>query len=178
MLLFRKSDILFFKVLNTNIPIFFFWKKSFLFVVRSLRYSGYLTNTSCGCQVSFFQLIWTTNKKVLFLKKIFGMLVFETLKNQKSDFLNSNTCFCSRLYSMLNILFAKPRRPRLLKDYPSLLSNWIWTTDKTPLNYKHFVMTFYWIQWVLKFYDSIGLWIFIFIFCIWHMNFFIDDAYF
>jgi hypothetical protein len=27
------------------------------------------------------------------------MLVFETLKNKKSDFLNSNTCFCSRLYS-------------------------------------------------------------------------------
>jgi hypothetical protein len=25
-------------------------------------------------------------------KKIFGMLVFETLKNQNSDFLNSNTC--------------------------------------------------------------------------------------
>ena len=33
-----------------------------------------------------------TNKKVLFLKKI-GMLVFETLKNKKSDFLNSNTCY-------------------------------------------------------------------------------------
>ena len=39
-----------------------------------------------------------TNKKVLFLKKICGMLVFETLKNKKSDFLNSNTCFCSQLY--------------------------------------------------------------------------------
>ena len=25
------------------------------------------------------------------------MLVFETLKNKKSDFLNSNTCFCLRL---------------------------------------------------------------------------------
>ena len=31
-----------------------------------------------------------TNKKVLFLKKIFGMLVFMTLKNEKSDFLNSD----------------------------------------------------------------------------------------
>ena len=29
------------------------------------------------------------------------MLVFETLKNKKSDFLNSNTCFCSRLYGNL-----------------------------------------------------------------------------
>ena len=27
-----------------------------------------------------------------------GMLVFETLKNKISYFLNSNTCFCSRLY--------------------------------------------------------------------------------
>ena len=31
-------------------------------------------------------------------KKICGMLVFETLKNKKSDFLNSNTCFCLQLY--------------------------------------------------------------------------------
>ena len=29
------------------------------------------------------------------------MLVFETLKNKKSDFLNSNTCFCSQLYGIL-----------------------------------------------------------------------------
>jgi hypothetical protein len=29
------------------------------------------------------------------------MLVFETLKNKISDFLNSNTCFCSRLYGSL-----------------------------------------------------------------------------
>ena len=27
-----------------------------------------------------------------------GMLVFKTLKNKKSDFLNSNTCSYSRLY--------------------------------------------------------------------------------
>ena len=33
------------------------------------------------------------NKQKSFVpKKIFGMLVFETLKNKKSDFLNSNTC--------------------------------------------------------------------------------------
>ena len=31
---------------------FFFRNKTFLFVVRSLRYSGYLTNTSCVCQVA------------------------------------------------------------------------------------------------------------------------------
>ena len=34
----------------------------------------------------------------MFLKKICGMLVFETLKNKNSYFLNSNTCFCLRLY--------------------------------------------------------------------------------
>ena len=33
------------------------------------------------------------NKQKSFVpKKNFGMLVFETLKNEKSDFLNSNTC--------------------------------------------------------------------------------------
>ena len=33
------------------------------------------------------------NKQKSFIpKKKFGRLVFETLKNQKSDFLNSNTC--------------------------------------------------------------------------------------
>ena len=38
---------------------------------------------------------------VLFLrKKICRMLVLETLKNKKSDFLNSKTCFCSRLYGI------------------------------------------------------------------------------
>ena len=34
--------------------------KTFLFVVRSLRYYGYLTNTWYVCQVTFFQLIRTT----------------------------------------------------------------------------------------------------------------------
>ena len=38
------------------------------------------------------------DKKVLFLKKICGMLLFETLKIKKTDFLNSNTCWCSQLY--------------------------------------------------------------------------------
>ena len=51
-LLFRKSDFLFFKVSNSNMPQFFFRNKTFLFAVRSLRYSGYLTNTSCVCQVA------------------------------------------------------------------------------------------------------------------------------
>jgi hypothetical protein len=31
-------------------------------------------------------------------KKICGMLLIETLKSKLSDFLNSNTYFCSRLY--------------------------------------------------------------------------------
>ena len=50
--------------------------------------------------IFFFQLIRTANKKVLFLKKICGMLLFKTLKIKKSDFLNSNTCFYSRLYGI------------------------------------------------------------------------------
>ena len=33
-------------------------------------------------------------------KKICAMLVIETLKNKISDFLNSNTCFCLRLYGI------------------------------------------------------------------------------
>ena len=56
-------------------------------VVRMSWKKSYLTNTLYVCQVTTL-----TNKKSLFLKKIFGMLVFETLKNKKSDFLNSNTC--------------------------------------------------------------------------------------
>ena len=43
-------------------------------------------------------------------KKNCGMLLFETLKIKKSDFLNSNTCFYSRLYGMyffLMKMFAK-----------------------------------------------------------------------
>ena len=39
------------------------------------------------------------NKQKSFVpKKNCGMLVFETLKNKISHFLNSNTCFCSQLY--------------------------------------------------------------------------------
>ena len=33
-------------------------------------------------------------------KKINGMLVFKTLENKNSDFLNTNTCFYSGLYGM------------------------------------------------------------------------------
>ena len=55
----------------------------------------------------FFQLIRTTNKKVLFLKKICGLLLFETLKIKKSDFLNNKTCFFSRLYSKWRVISAQ-----------------------------------------------------------------------
>ena len=61
-----------------------------------------------------------TNKKVLFLKKICGMLVFETLKNKKSDFLNSNTCFCSRLYvsvSVTSLLEDSTEESGFMKDF-------------------------------------------------------------
>ena len=70
----------------------------------------------------FFQLIRTTIKKVLFLKTICGMLLFETLKIKKSDFLNSNTCFCSRLYGSTNccyVLKNVTKKPA----YMSLMSN-------------------------------------------------------
>ena len=77
MLLFRKSEnqiFLFFKSGIETCAIFF-RNRTFLFVIRSLRYSGYLTNTSNDKQKSFFP------------KKKMGALVFETLKNKKSDFL-------------------------------------------------------------------------------------------
>ena len=45
-------------------------------------------------------------QKNLFLKKICGMLVFETLKNKISDFLNSNTSFCLRLYCIWYIHYT------------------------------------------------------------------------
>ena len=45
----KVSPVVVFKVFCEKI---FFRKKTFLFVVRSLRYSGYLTNTSCVCQVA------------------------------------------------------------------------------------------------------------------------------
>ena len=38
----------------------FFWKKPFLFLIRSLRYSGYLTNISCVCQVAKYLRDQTT----------------------------------------------------------------------------------------------------------------------
>ena len=67
-------------------------------VVRFLRCSGYLTNTSCVCQVAVISKRSNDKQKSFVPKKIWGMLVFETLKNKKSDFLNSNTCSYSRLY--------------------------------------------------------------------------------
>ena len=45
------QKIRFITVSNSNTP-FFFRKKTFLFVIRSLRYSSYLTDTSCVCQVA------------------------------------------------------------------------------------------------------------------------------
>ena len=37
-------------------------------------------------------------QKSIVPKKLCGMLVIVTLKSKISDFLNSNTCFCLRLY--------------------------------------------------------------------------------
>ena len=61
-------------------------------VVRSLRYPDSLTNTSCFCQVAGISKKSNDKHKSFFPKRKIGMLLFETLKNKKSDFLNSNTC--------------------------------------------------------------------------------------
>jgi hypothetical protein len=83
--LFRKSDFLFFKVLNSNMPIFF-RKKTLLFVIRSLRYSGYLTNTSCVCQVAGISKSSNHTKQSLFPKK-------------------KSACYYSRLYKTKDLIF-------------------------------------------------------------------------
>ena len=44
-------------------------------------------------------------KKVLFPKKVYVMLVIQTLKCRISYFLNSNTCFCLRLYGKPDNVF-------------------------------------------------------------------------
>ena len=59
------------------------------------------SRNSKSIRCSKFQLSSLKNKNVLFLKKMSGMLVIETLKRKISDFLISNMCFCSRLYGML-----------------------------------------------------------------------------
>ena len=38
-------------------------------------------------------------------KKICGLLITETLKSKISDFLNNNTCFCSRLSGIFSMIF-------------------------------------------------------------------------
>ena len=83
---------------------------------NSISNMGCQKNKSCPNELKFcedsrnpksircwkFQPSIFKNKKVLFLKNICGMLVFETLKNKNCDFLNSNTCFCLRLYSRIH----------------------------------------------------------------------------
>ena len=48
-----------------------------------------------------FQLAILTNKKKYCALKICDLFVIETSKSKISDFLNSNTCFCSRLKQYL-----------------------------------------------------------------------------
>ena len=76
-------------------PKFFFRKKTFLFVIISLRYSGYLTNTSCVCQVAGISKRYNDKQKSFFPKKNPRATIRDF---KKSDFLNSNTCFYSQLY--------------------------------------------------------------------------------
>ena len=52
-----------------------------------------------------FQISILKNKNVLFQKKICSMLV---KKGKFSGFLNSNTCFCSRLYGNYSYPTSKP----------------------------------------------------------------------
>ena len=72
------------------------------------------------------------------------MLVFETLKNKKSDFLNSNTCFCSRLYGRITFpivnviqIFEKVLKHKLFamsskqKSYKCDRLRDSWLTDNT-----------------------------------------------
>ena len=60
-------------------------------VVRSLRYSGYLTNTSCVCQVAKRSKRSNDEQKSFFPKKKWRVSIRD-FKKQKNDFLNSNTC--------------------------------------------------------------------------------------
>ena len=41
------------------------------------------------------------------MQRLFGMVVLKTLKCKISDFLNSNTCFCSWLYGRYLIFFVR-----------------------------------------------------------------------
>ena len=60
-------------------------------VVRCLRYSGYLTNTSCVCQVAGVSKSSNDKQKTFFHKKK-SHVTIRDFKKQKSYFLNSNTC--------------------------------------------------------------------------------------
>ena len=82
---------------------------------------------------SFSFLSWQ-NKKVML-----GMLVLETLKCKTSDFLNSNTCFCLRLYGVS--ISKKGRRnfqphevsPFMLM-YDNMLISSYWAWLKSPMH--------------------------------------------
>ena len=52
----------------------------------------FMTNTSSVCQVTGISKRSNDKQKSFVPEKKIAMLVFETLKNKKSDFLNSNTC--------------------------------------------------------------------------------------
>ena len=57
------------------------------------------------------------------------MLVFETFKNKKSDFLNSNTCFCTYLCSMSQAL-SKCLSKWIKVDKWNYLKNPLWELKK------------------------------------------------
>ena len=90
MLLFRKSENQIFLFLKSGIETcaIFFRNRTFLFVIRSLRYSGYLTNTSNDKEKSFVP------------KKKLRHVTIRDFKNKKSDFLIFwiVTCVSARNY--------------------------------------------------------------------------------
>ena len=58
----------------------------------------------------------------LFLKKIFRHVSNQDFKNKISDFLNSNTCFCSRLYGRL-FFYPIEVEPEVTKPQNSQTTN-------------------------------------------------------
>ena len=97
-------------------------------VVRSLRYSGYLTNTSCVCQVAGISKRSNDKQKSFFLKKSTCYYLFETLKNKKSDFLIFwiVTCASARHYTVF-ISFQTDNLPeRICQKYRDIFTVIIW----------------------------------------------------
>ena len=89
--------------------LFFIW---FVFIDSLAQRVLCLASIKTRCWK--FQLSILKNKKVSFLKKIRGIILFnQDFKSKRFDFLNSNTCFCSGApVQFFSCTFQKP---------------WLWT---------------------------------------------------